>query len=80
MEEGRLRHDDVFAPKIQTTTEAEVIFINRIDDEATCGIRHKQSSELALNEINPCLSFAKNETPSVFLHPRTGIVRHAPQN
>jgi hypothetical protein len=34
-EERRLRHEDVFAPKIQTIIEAEVKFINWLVDEPT---------------------------------------------
>lgn len=41
----------MFAPKIQTTIEAEVKFINRLVDERTCGIWHKQSLELALKSM-----------------------------
>jgi hypothetical protein len=38
----------VFAAKIQTTIEAEVKFINPLVDEQKCGIRDKQTSELAV--------------------------------
>ena len=74
---GRLRHEDVFVPKIQPTIKAEVKLINRLVDEPTCGIRHKRVSTY---EINPRLSVAKNEAQSVFFHPGTGIVQHSPQN
>lgn len=84
--EGKLQNEDVLAPKIQTIIEAEVKFINRLVDERTCGVWNKQSLELAVKSmryesadkstsIRRKKKQKKNEAPSVFLHPGTGIVR-----
>ena len=45
---GRLRHQDMFVPKSQITTEAEVKFISRLVDNSTCSVTRLHSRELSL--------------------------------
>ena len=45
---GSLRHQDMFVPKSQITTEAEVKFISRLVDNSTCSVTRLHSRELSL--------------------------------